>query len=192
MARHLQGSCLSDMNRLIFTAALAFAAACAQAGDWEGMRATQFLDAQVVNRQGEKVGAIRELVINMGTGRVHYAVLASDELIPWPLRALSPGRNGNVVLDVRPNELWPSRNQPAWDQAADKNTPFIRARELLGRKVLDRNGHGLGVLQDLVLDLASGDVLQAYILGDRERLVPLEKLRIPGAAKEPLVAEIDP
>jgi sporulation protein YlmC with PRC-barrel domain len=115
--------------------ATALLSTLALAASWEMIRATDFLDTEVVNNDGEAVGEVRELVIDMRTGRVHYVVLEvggvlglGEKLIPYPVSALSPGpRDDRVVLDVRPETLadaagferdrWPAWNDPIWDRA---------------------------------------------------------------------------
>lgn len=213
---------------LLFAAALALSiptALSASPSAWEMIRATDFLETEVVNSDGEVVGEIDELVIDMRTGRLHYAVLAvggvlglGERLIPYPVSALSPGPDDQrVVLDAKPAELadaagfprdrWPAWNDPVWDKARqavrdpsataggsafDSQPQYLRTGELIGRKVQDRDGNAVGSLEDLVLNLASGEVRQGLIVGERESLVPFQRLqRQAGAPGQPLVLEKD-
>lgn len=203
------------MNRpaaaaLLFAAALLLFRPALGAG-WEIIRATDFLDTKVVNNDGEVLGEVHELVIDARTGRVHYAVLAvggflgiNEKLIPYPVSALSPGpEDERVVLDVQPAQLadaagferdrWPAWNDPVWDRAAAPGKPrFMRTRELIGRPVRDRDGEAIGTLQDLVLDLAHGEVRQALVVGTRERLVPFAQLEQPlPRLSQPLIVHAD-
>ena len=89
----------------------------------------------VVNRQGEKLGKIEEIMLDVPTGRIAYAVLASggflgigDKLfaIPWRSLTLDP-ENKCFILDIATDRLeqapgfdkdhWPSMADETWAQA---------------------------------------------------------------------------
>ena len=118
----------------------------ALAAGWEVIRATDFLDTQVVNNDGEVLGEVHELAIDARSGRVHYVVLEvggflgiNEKLIPYPVSALSPGPgDARVVLDVRPEQLahaagfprdrWPAWTDRVWERA---DAPRPRCTRLL-------------------------------------------------------------
>ena len=106
--------------------------AIAQGG---GVRASALLEKEVVDPQGEELGDVHELVIDMRSGGLHFVVLEmggvlglGGKLIPWPPSKLSPGRESDkLVLDVRPEALaeaagferdrWPPWTDPLWHRA---------------------------------------------------------------------------
>jgi sporulation protein YlmC with PRC-barrel domain len=87
---------------------------------------------RVVNRQGEDLGKIEELMIDLGRGRIAYAVLSfggilglGDKLfaIPWQALSLDPAEKRFVLgidkslLDQAPGfdkNNWPDMADPAW------------------------------------------------------------------------------
>lgn len=95
-------------------------------------RVSDLLNQDVKNRQGNKIGEIEELVINMANQRVHYAVLefdpswaAPEKFYAFPLSAFNQtGVRDDVVLDVDrskiqamkafPGSRYTSLNDPAW------------------------------------------------------------------------------
>jgi sporulation protein YlmC with PRC-barrel domain len=97
----------------------------------------------VVNRQGEKLGKIDEIMLDVPTGRIAYAVLASggilglgDKLfaIPWRSLTLDP-ENKCFILDIAKDRLeqapgfdkdhWPSMADESW---AHEVHTYYRAR----------------------------------------------------------------
>jgi sporulation protein YlmC with PRC-barrel domain len=96
------------------------------------MGAATLTGDDVVNRQGEKLGTIEEIMLDVPTGRIAYAVLSSggflgigDKLfaIPWSSLTLDP-ENKCFVLDIAKQRLeqapgfdkdhWPSMADPDW------------------------------------------------------------------------------
>jgi len=90
----------------------------------------------VLNRQGEKLGTIEEIMLDVPTGRIAYAVLSAggflgigDKLfaIPWRSLTLDP-ENKCFVVDVAKERLEqaPGFDKNHWPSMADENW----AREL--------------------------------------------------------------
>tara|TARA_B100001105_G_scaffold167684_1_gene134979 strand:- start:162 stop:431 length:270 start_codon:yes stop_codon:yes gene_type:complete len=72
------------------------------------LRASQLIGMKVRNRDGQFIGKIDDLVVNMGNGDVRYAVLSFDAgvlsnerlfALPPDRQALTPEGN-RVVVDV--------------------------------------------------------------------------------------------
>jgi hypothetical protein len=63
------------MRSLITTAALLFAPLVAFGASWDLMPASELLDKPVVGRDGNTIGGLEDLVIDVRDGRVRYAVL---------------------------------------------------------------------------------------------------------------------
>ena len=83
----------------------------------------------VYNRQGEKLGTVRNFMVGKRDGRVHYAVMSFGGLfgmgekqfpLPWDVLDYEPEKGGYVVdLDKERLEKAPSfeRDQePSWDR----------------------------------------------------------------------------
>jgi sporulation protein YlmC with PRC-barrel domain len=87
----------------------------------EVMAASDFEGEDVVNRQGETLGDIEEIMIDVRSGRIAYAVLScggflgiGDKLfaIPWSALTLDTD-NKQFVLDVDRDRL---KNAPGFDK----------------------------------------------------------------------------
>ena len=75
-------------------------------------RANQIIGQNVFNRQGEAIGKINNLVVELASGRVLYAVVDEQGGVPGMDRfAIPPGKfssganNGNLVVDVKKADL---------------------------------------------------------------------------------------
>jgi len=98
------------------------------------MSASTLEGDEVLNRQGEKLGKVEEIMLDVPTGRIAYAVLASggflgigDKLfaIPWRSLTLDP-ENKCFLLDIAKERLerapgfdkdrWPSMADERWAQ----------------------------------------------------------------------------
>jgi hypothetical protein len=98
------------------------------------MSASTLEGDDVVNRQGEKLGTLDEVMLDVPTGRIAYAVLSSGGLlgvgerlyaIPWRALTLDP-ENKCFVLDVAKERLqaapgfdkdhWPTMGDESWAQ----------------------------------------------------------------------------
>lgn len=102
-------------------------------GPGPGLMGANTLDGNdVFNRQDEDLGDIKEIMLDMGTGRVAYAVLSyggfmgmGDKLfaVPWHALTLDTA-NKRFVLDVEKDRLdnapgfdkdqWPDMADTAW------------------------------------------------------------------------------
>ncbi|MFO7189102.1 MAG: PRC-barrel domain-containing protein [Pseudomonadota bacterium] len=85
------------------------------------MAASTLEGDEVRNRQGEKLGTLEEIMLDVGSGRIAYAVLATggflgigDKLfaIPWPALTLDTD-NECFILDVDRERL---QNAPGFDK----------------------------------------------------------------------------
>ncbi|MDQ2694397.1 MAG: PRC-barrel domain-containing protein [Pseudomonadota bacterium] len=94
------------------------------------MGATTLAGDKVVNSQGEDLGKIEEIMLDMSSGRVAYAVLSfggvmgiGDKLfaIPWSALRLDTA-NKWFVLDVPKDQLKnaPGFDKNAWPSMADR------------------------------------------------------------------------
>lgn len=82
---------------------------------------TAIIGNKVINKSGEQLGTIKELMIDLDDGQVAYAVLSfggflglGDKLFAIPLEALTSGAEaGTVILDVDRELL---ENAPGFDK----------------------------------------------------------------------------
>lgn len=94
----------------------------------QGSRASQLLNKEVKNLQGEKLGKITDIVIDPARSRVGYVALqsdAADKIFAIPLQALTidPATNA-VTLDISKSKLqsapsfaknqWPDVTNTQW------------------------------------------------------------------------------
>jgi sporulation protein YlmC with PRC-barrel domain len=85
------------------------------------LQATKVIGTQVLNRAGEGLGNLKELVIDLEEGRVAYAVLSvggflgkGDKLFAIPWEALSLNSNDHTfILDVKKEVL---KEAPGFDK----------------------------------------------------------------------------
>lgn len=97
-------------------------------------RTSYVLTSEVVNPRGQRLGKVHDVVLDVTTGKVVYAVLAHNEgvlglqdklfAIPWLALQQSPGL-GTLTLDVNASALreapgfdrehWPSAAESRWE-----------------------------------------------------------------------------
>lgn len=85
-------------------------------------RASKVIGADVENPQGEKLGDIRDIVLDPATGRIRYAVLGAGGFlglgekyfaIPWTALTSKAGEKGDFILNVDKEKL---KNAPGFDK----------------------------------------------------------------------------
>ena len=158
-------------------------------------RVSQLIGKDVRNAKNEDLGDIQDLVIDMDTGRVQYAVLSfggalgmGDKWFAYPLKAFRPAADKDeLVLNVDQAQLksaegfeknrWPNWNdvdlRGRIDRWFDKQAPvtktgrYKRASELIGGDVKDSTGKDIGDIKELVVNLAGGTVRYAIVEFDR-------------------------
>jgi sporulation protein YlmC with PRC-barrel domain len=161
------------------------------------VRASLLIGKDVRNAQGEDLGDIKDIVVDMSTGRVHYVVLSfggflgvGDKLFAYPMRAFKPAADKDeLILTVDREKLksapgfdkdrYPDWNAPDYraqvdryfgstlTQPAGTSFRFARASELIGRDVDDPSGRDLGEIHDVVINLDNGDVRYAVLEFDQ-------------------------
>ena len=161
------------------------------------MRASTVIGKNVENAQGENLGEIQDLIVDLGNQRVHYAVLASggmlglgDKLFAYPISAFKPEADGDkLVLNIDKDRLkdapgfdkdkWPdwtdNRYRGEVDRyfksdtakVAPRTAKMVRATELIGKDVDDRSGKDAGEIEDIVVNMNSGRVSYAVLDFDK-------------------------
>ena len=175
------------------------------------VRASKLIGSDVRNAQGENLGEIKDLIIDVNNARVYYAVLSfggflglGDKLFAYPVRAFSQAAdNDKVILNVDKAKLKaaPGFDKDRYPDFADRrygdevdryfgktiavqpmpNQLLRRASELIGKDVNDRNGKDVGEIEDLVVNMANGNIHYAVVefdkswsLNDRLLAVPMK------------------
>jgi sporulation protein YlmC with PRC-barrel domain len=101
-------------------------------------RASDLIGKNVDDRTGKHAGELEDLVVNLGTAKVHYAILdfdkrwsTDDKLLPLPLHAFAfpDDRRQDLVLSLAKTDLdmtygfdekkWPDIGDPAYSTRMD-------------------------------------------------------------------------
>ena len=157
------------------------------------VRASELIGMKVHNAQGENLGKIDDLVIDVNNERVYYAVLAfggalglGEKLFAYPVSLFSEDTADNkLVLNVDKEKLkkapgferaqWPDWNRdryrrdvegyfgPTVHAHAMPKQRLERASELIGKDINDRNGKDVGEIEDVVVNMGNGKVHYAVM-----------------------------
>ena len=161
------------------------------------MRASKLMGKEVKNAKGENLGEIKDLMVDMKSGQVPYAVLSfggiaglGDKLFAYPVSSFKPSANSDeLVLNVDQERLknapgfdkdkWPDWTNNNYRSEIDRyhNSPsaktasassgLMRASKVLGKDVNDRQGKDAGEIEDLVVNLGNGKVHYAVLDFDK-------------------------
>lgn len=170
--------------------------ATATAKSFRHMRATQLIGKNVENAQGENLGEIKDLILDVNNERVFYAVLEfggflgmGEKLFAYPIRAFkhSGDNTDKLVLNVDKDKLkaapgfardhWPDWltygnevNKYYGETVKLKEMPnqnLRRASDLINKNVNDRAGKDMGEIDDIVVDMNSGKIHYAVLEFDQ-------------------------
>jgi sporulation protein YlmC with PRC-barrel domain len=174
----------ASILRAASAAALVVAFAAAQAAT--PVDASTLLGVRVASPQGERLGTVRDLAIDIRSGTVAYAIVnlhdpsaLDSSLQAVPLEALRPGLARDQLVLERPATAG-GRGGPSREAEAR----LMRASSVLGMDIDHPSGADYGVIRDLVVDLHTGRVLHASVgldaaPDDAVRKVPFSALRFP-------------
>jgi sporulation protein YlmC with PRC-barrel domain len=135
---------------------LGLALASLAAAGGELVQADALIGKTVKSPDGEALGRIRDLVVDLDDNRVRYAIVeAQERLFRYSLAQFDPSRDGDhVVFYVAKGRLQDSRGMdPDWEGFG-----VVRTSELLGRQIRDRDGRRIGELTGLAIDWVDGSV----------------------------------
>lgn len=174
------------------------------------LRLSNLEGMEAVNAQGEDIGDLADVVIDLNRGRVHAVVLerggvlgVGQQNFAFAPSAVKAGKQPDqVVINVDKQALetrqgfarnqWPGMQDEYWgrvDGNAAKTAQkgagkmnLIRASELIGKPVQDKSGKPLGSVQDVVVGLDNGQLRNVVVdLQDGGRAqVPGKAIRMSG------------
>lgn len=160
-------------------------------------RVSQLIGKEVRNPQGEQLGEIQDLIVDVNNEVIHYAILSfggflglGDKLFAYPLSVFRHATDRDeLVLDVDKERLrlapgfarnrWPDWASSDYNRSVERhfgpagrlmprpNAHLLRASRLMGKDVDDSNGRNAGEIQDLVVSMASGRLRYAVLDFDR-------------------------
>jgi sporulation protein YlmC with PRC-barrel domain len=143
------------------------------------LRASELIGKDVTNNQGEDLGEIKDIVVDLQNGTAHSAVLdfggflgVGEKQYAFPMSQLKPGQaNDKLVLNVDKEKLksaegfakhrWPAMNDEYWTRIGKpqgENMKLARASELIGTDVQYKNGEDAGEVKDLLVSLNNGQI----------------------------------
>jgi sporulation protein YlmC with PRC-barrel domain len=162
LASAAAGLSLPAVTLLLCLAFLAAAPARADRIYWNDELASALIGKSVMNRRGEGLGEIADIVVDLKSGTARYALIESGGFLglfetvrAFPFVWLAPGkRDDAVMLDVASGEL---------DAAGRAPPPGLRASALIGATVYDLAGREAGEVRDLVVNLGDGRLRHAVI-----------------------------
>ncbi len=160
------------------------------------MRASQLIGKNVENAQGENLGEIKDLIIDVNNERVFYAVLEfggflgmGEKLFAYPVRAFKHTGNSmdKLVLNVDKDKLkaapgFARDKWPDWLSYGDQVDRYYgetvklkemphqklrRASDLIGKNVDDRAGKDMGEIDDIVVNMSNGKIHHAVLAFDQ-------------------------
>jgi sporulation protein YlmC with PRC-barrel domain len=138
------------MKRHIAIAAFAALAA----GPAAALEATSLLDRTVVDLQGETIGPVEELIVDVRAGRVVYVVIDGEQRF----HTLPVG-----ALDERLRVDMAQVNQAVRDTAPREDPRYRRARKLIGQPVTHPGDGRIGEIADIEFDVDSGRVERVVV-----------------------------
>ncbi len=149
------------------------------------IEASALLGAVVLDAQGERLGTLRDLALDVEAGTVAYSIVEYDapeplraELRPVPLTEFRPGLPRERLL----HDPAAGAGNSARPRA---DARLLRGSTVLGMAIEHPSGADYGVIVDLRVDLQTARVLSALVQLDAAagkaplREVPFSALRFP-------------
>lgn len=173
---------------------------------YRALRASKVIGMDVRNPKGEKVGEINDVIVDMDTGDVRYAILEFDGgifqgeklfAVPTDQLRMAADRDQLVYNMDRakleqaavPKADWARRwSEPGYLEGLDKvwgvtqpsrGAKAHRASDLIGKDVKSRTGEKIGELEDLVINMAGRKVHYAVLEFDPSWAAPEKNFAFP-------------
>ena len=158
------------------------------------MRASKLIGMKVNGAQGKDVGEIKDLIVNVNTGDVRYALLEfdpgffkSEKLFAVPVKELKKDGDKDALRYADTSRQKMERagvDKADWKKAVDNRryvegldqnygykpvagtSRSFRASELIGKDVNSRAGKDIGDIKELVVDLNASKISYAVLAFD--------------------------
>lgn len=156
------------------------------------MSADQFIGSKVTDSQGEQLGEIKDVVIDVQSGKIHAVAFemggvagVGGKKFAFPANEIKPGKSKEqFTINAEKQKLenaegfakgqWPMLGEDYWGRqgqasaggtqgAAAKKANLLRASEVMGKEVSDKSGQQIGEIKDVTLDLTKGQVANYMI-----------------------------
>jgi sporulation protein YlmC with PRC-barrel domain len=159
------------------------------------MSADQLIDSKVMDSQGEELGEIKDVVLDLQGGKIHAVELeiggtagVGAKKFAFPANEIKPGQNrGQFTVDAQKQKLengegyakgqWPQLGAEYWGkegqagaggtQGGAQKANLKRVSEMKGKEVSDKSGQEVGEIKDVTVDLTSGQV-RNYIVSVKD------------------------
>jgi sporulation protein YlmC with PRC-barrel domain len=164
-------------------------AGATQSTNYRALRASEVIGKSVRNPQGNDIGKIDDMVVDMNTGDVRYAILSfdpgilsSEKLLPVPVSELRMAADrDDIVYNVSRDKLERSAiDRSEWNENFLRDPARVgridtaagtraaqgrlqRASDLIGQNVKSRSGEAIGELEELVVNMAQQKVHYAVM-----------------------------
>ena len=145
---------------------------------------SQLIGKKVSDAQGEELGEIKEVVVDLQGGKVHAAVLEfggkmgmGKKQFAFPINELKPGKSkDNYMLNVEKQKLenaegfakgqwseidaeyWGREGSQAGGATKAQGASLVRASKLKGQDLQDKSGQEVGEIKDMMVDVNSGQL----------------------------------
>jgi sporulation protein YlmC with PRC-barrel domain len=155
------------------------------------LRATKLIGTNVHGADGKNVGEIKDLIVNLATGDVRYAlfeydpgIFKSEKVFAVPLQDLDMAADGKTVsykslsrdqLDrtgidrkdwkgaMANNQYLDNLDRTYGYESDPSKVRMVRASDIVDMDVNSREGKDIGDIKELVLDMGAGKVRYAVL-----------------------------
>ena len=177
---------------------------------YNDLRASRLIGMFVRNQANERMGQIKDLIVDLDNARVLYAVLefkgeffVSKKLFAYPMTAFKSSLDGeHLVLGIGKGKLaaapgfspdqWPDWHARSKEIDRDfgltpptetgPNKRLVRASRYLGSDVRDTRGKDVGEIIELVVSLNSGKIHYAVVAFDKPSAIDDKLVAVPLSA----------
>jgi sporulation protein YlmC with PRC-barrel domain len=162
--------------------------------------ASDLIGMSVRGSQGNNIGQVEDLAIDMQSGQVRYAVLefdrgflAGERMVPIPLKELRMGADGNSLAyhkgskqqlekmamnksqwnsDLMRDKARLAKLDSGWGLPPFSGSSLVRANDLMDKEVQNKAGEHIGEIEDLVINMDQQKVNYAMLEFERSWLTP--------------------
>lgn len=194
------------------------AATAPQQSAYRAVRASELLGRTARNQHGDLLGRIEDVIVQMDSGQVRYAVVRARDggpLHALPVHGLATGPGEQVRIDLASRNLadfaawsaWPGMQDVGYWSEVDRRAGFTpvqpghgydRYTDLRGKLVVDNRNVHLGRVEDLVIDAGADRIHYAVVGleqgvpgGARLVAVPVHGFALPRAGTNRLALTLD-